>query len=213
MESIVANSRQTKIYLQRLTQVKIWQLIALLLLSLFVSATFLRLNSIGMLERRQAVLAADRQGDDSITQKRLVDLQRYASAHMNADTGEIYLSEKYKRDVAELVANAQARNDSQSSMLVEADRACKERFFGYSQAYVQCVADEQAKYPAADQPLDQVSMPNVALYRYTFASPGWSSDFAGWSVLVSVLLLFLVTVRISGVFLLKFLLNRSYRRA
>lgn len=208
----MASSRETKLYLQRLTQVKVWQLIVLLLLSLFVSATFLRLNSIGMLERREAVFAADRQGDDTVTQKRLVDLQRYASSHMNASTGEIYLAEKYKRDVQAMVTQAQASNDRGSSMLVEADRVCQQRFYGYSQAYVQCVADEQAKYPSANEPIDKVGMPNVALYRYTFLSPGWSPDFAGWSILVSALLLLLVVIRVSGAALLRYLLKRSYRQ-
>ncbi len=209
----MANSRETKLYLQRLTQVKIWQLVVLLLLSLFISATFLRLNNIGMAERRAAVIAADKQGDDSVTQKRLVDLQRYASKHMNADTGEVYLSEKYNRDVERLVKRAQQSNDTGSSMLVEADRICKARFHGYSQAYVQCVADEQAKYPAADEPISQIDMPNTALYRYVFLSPSWSPDFAGWSVLVSLVLFILIVIRVAGAALLRYLLKKRYRQA
>lgn len=209
----MANRRETKLYLHRISQVKIWQLIVLLALSLFISATFLRLNNIGMYERREAVIAADKQGDDAITQNRLVDLQRYANSHMNASTGEVYLAEKYNRDVEKLVVEAQERNDDGSSMLVEADRICKERFFGYSQAYVQCVADEQAKFPSADEPINQIDMPSVALYRFTFLSPGWSPDFAGWSVLVSLILVLLIAARVATAALLRYLLKRNYRQS
>lgn len=209
----MAKRRETQFYLHRITQVKIWQLVILLLLSLFVSATFLRLNNIGMVERREAVFAADKQGDDNLIQNRLVDLQRYANQHMNANTGEVYLSEKYNRDVEKMVADAQERNDSGSSMLVEADRICKQRFYGYSQAYVQCVADEQAKFPAGDEPIDQVDMPNVALYRYIFVSPGWSADFAGWSVLISLLFFILIVARLTSVALLRYLVKKQYSRS
>lgn len=83
--------------LKRLQQVKTWQLVLILVLALFVTATFLRLNNIGMVQRREAVMSADKQGDADILRNRLYDLQRYAAAHMNADTGVIYLQESYNR--------------------------------------------------------------------------------------------------------------------
>ena len=46
-----------------LQRVKTWQLVVLLVIVGFVAATFLRLNSIGMVQRRDAVITADEKGD------------------------------------------------------------------------------------------------------------------------------------------------------
>ena len=63
----------------------------------FISATFLRLNNVGMVERRQAVENADKAGDVAALTQRLYDLQRYVASHMNAHPGKIALDHTYKR--------------------------------------------------------------------------------------------------------------------
>ena len=70
-------------------RVKTWQLFIVLILMVFVAATFWRLNNVGMEQRRDAVKAADKSGNLDEVQSRLYDLQRYVVAHMNADTGEM----------------------------------------------------------------------------------------------------------------------------
>ena len=49
------DKRKTKFRIKRLSQVKTWQLVILLIMAGFISATFLRLNNVGMIERREAV--------------------------------------------------------------------------------------------------------------------------------------------------------------
>jgi hypothetical protein len=81
----VADKSKVKQSIKNLQRIKTWQLIVLLIISGFVSATFLRLNNIGMIERREGVLSADAQGDEQVIIKRLYDLQRHVSAHMNTE--------------------------------------------------------------------------------------------------------------------------------
>lgn len=87
----MVDRRQTRWRLRRLRQIKTWQLILVMLACGFIAATFLRLNNVGMVERRDAVIAADKAGDAAALERRLYDLQRYVSSHMNADPGRIAL--------------------------------------------------------------------------------------------------------------------------
>ena len=91
------DKKKTKFRIKRLSQIKTWQLVILLIMSGFISATFLRLNNVGMVERRESVEHADKAGDIVNLQQRLYDLQRYVSTHMNADPGKIALDHTYKQ--------------------------------------------------------------------------------------------------------------------
>ena len=73
----MVNKKFAKRSIKQLQRVKTWQILIILVLMSFVSATFLRLNNIGMVERRSAVITADAVGNDDVTQSRLYDLQRY----------------------------------------------------------------------------------------------------------------------------------------
>lgn len=176
---------------------------------MLITATFLRLNNIGMIERRTAVLNADKQGDLEIIRARLFDLQRYSAAHMNAASGTIYLQEQYSRDTQAIIEAARARG-SGNNINELADQACKAQFGGYSQAYVQCFASELAKYPSGANAPDKASLPSPSLYRHDFASPVWSPDFAGFGVLVCLLLALAIVARLLGLLVLRVMLRRHY---
>lgn len=208
----MAERRHVRQTLHWIERVKTWQLVVVLVLSLFVSATFLRLNNIGMVERREAVLSADKAANSDDIQLRLYDLQRYSAAHMNADSGDVYLDKTYNRDVESLVQRAQESNSTRSDILKKADAACKPNFSGYTQAYVQCVANEQAKYPSSDSPIGNIQLPNPLLYKHSFVSPLWSPDFAGWSLIVSVIIGLIIIVRLILKAILRAMLHRRYRQ-
>lgn len=197
---------------EKIRQVKIWQLVALFILFFFISSTFLRLNDVGMSERRNAVISADKVGDDEVIQQRLYALQRYTSSHMNADTGDIYLTNKYDRDVEKIVKETEQSNAPNRNIFKEADDICKQRFYGYSQSYVQCIDSELAKYPARDNPITEMSFPDPALYKYSFASPAWSFDFAGLSTLLTAIFAVLIIVRTITELVLRVILKKQYRR-
>jgi hypothetical protein len=195
-----------------LQRVKTWQLVILLLLVGFLTATFLRLNNIGMLQRREAVLSADETGDKQATVSRLYDLQRFVSAHMNTDMGKgLYLETSYKRDVQKAYDKVSVDSNPNGNIYKKAQEVCAPKFTRWSQAYVQCTSSELAKYPAASNLVTDVQLPRADSYLHVFASPLWSPDFAGWSVLVCIALILMIVVRIISVIVLRIILHHHYK--
>lgn len=205
--------RQIRQNLKRLESIKTWQLVVLLVLACFVAATFLRLNNTGMVERRNAVLAADEAGDESDILARLYDLQRYSAAHMNSETGVFYLQATYNRDVKQLMGissndDATGTNSPQA----RADAICNPHLgtSGYSKAYQDCIINELSKEGQIIDPAS-IKMPSTSLYRHSFISPLWSPDFAGWSVLLVLIIAMVILVRLLTLITLKILLKIRYR--
>ena len=202
----MVDKKQISRNLRQLRLIKTWQLVIILILFGFISATFLRLNNIGMLDRRNAVIAADTVSDNNVTQSRLYDLQRYVSAHMNTDMGKgIYLEASYKRDVQ--TAYTKASGTSNGNIYKKAQEVCAPRYTSWSPAYVQCTVTELAKYPSADA----LVLPKADMYLHSYVSPLWSPDFAGWSLLVCCFILLIIIARITSVGILKLLLSRRYK--
>lgn len=198
----MTNKKQLKIYLKKLQSIKTWQLLILLILTSFVAATFLRLNNIGMIERREAVISADKAGDNSVTRDRLYDLQTYVAGHMNTDlSGGVFLESSFERAV-ERTYTASGGNIYQ-----QAQEVCAPQFSSWSYAYVQCTLAELEKYPAATP----TELPPENAYIYNFVSPRWSPDFAGFAVLICVVILIMIIARITTVVALKILLHRRYQ--
>jgi len=195
-----------------LQRVKTWQLLILLLLAGFISATFLRLNNIGMVERRAAVMAADEAGNSETTINRLYDLQRYVAAHMNTDLGKgVYLEASYKRDSQAALDRASSDTNPNGNIYKKAQEVCAPRFSQYSTAYLQCTTGELAKYPSASELIGAVASPNPNTYVHDFASPIWSPDFAGFSLLVCLAIILLIIIRLIGIGILKLMLRRHYQ--
>lgn len=207
----MADKRQVKQTIKQLQRVHTWQLVVLLILVGFVAATFLRLNSIGMSERRDAVLAADKAGDDTALEERLYDLQRFSAAHMNTPTGPLYLQGKYNRDYQQAATQASADSSPSGNVSAQADAVCKPQYSSWSLAYVQCFADELAKFPPSSDPAQKITPPPTALYRHEFASPAWSADFAGWTVLAGVVIMLMIVVRLVSLGVLRLLLRQRYK--
>lgn len=206
----MADKKRVRRSIKQLQRFKTWQLVIVLIFMLVLSATFLRLNNIGMIERRNAVAAADASGSPDTIHDRLYDLQRYASAHMNASPGEIYLTELYKRDAQAAIKKSGNTNAPNQDAHKKAATVCDKQFSYYSSAYVQCFVSELNKYPGASQSVSQVSLPKTDLYRYEFYSPAWSPDFAGFSILISLLIVLVIIGRLISLAILRILLRRHY---
>lgn len=164
-----------------------------------------------MIDRRDAVLTADKVGDNNVTESRLYDLQRYVSEHANADSGPFFLEQQYRRDVQKLVDAAAGQGNPNGNINVKAEAICKPQYKVWSLAYVQCFTDELAKYPPSSDPVQNVKLPTVDLYRYDFAAPQWSPDFAGWSLVACGVIAVMILVRLSGLVVLRLLLKQHYR--
>lgn len=195
-------------YIQR---VKTWQLIILLVLSLFLTATFLRMNNVGMKQRRDAVLRADEAGRDGEIADRLWDLQRYVSEHMNTDTRQFDLENQYRRHVEKVIQEASQASESSGNINVQVDAICAPRFATWSMEYVRCFAEELDKFPPAPNPDENITLPSPTIYRKSYKAPLWSDDFAGYSLLVSVLLALIILGRLAQAGLLRILLKLRKR--
>jgi len=207
----VADKRRVRKSIKQLQRIKTWQLLILFVLVAFIAATFLRLNNIGMIQRRDAVLAADRSGDVEVIQNRLYDLQRYVAEHMNTNTGQFYLEQQYRRDVQKIVEAASNDDNPHGNIYAKAEAVCRPQYTVWSQAYVQCFTDELAKYPPSPDPAQNVTLPSPNLYKQEFIAPLWSPDFAGWSVLVCLIILLMIFARLVSLGVLRLLLKRHYR--
>lgn len=208
--------RQWRHRLWQLRLVKTWQLLIVLVLLLFVSASLLRLNNLGMVERRNAVLAADKRADDESVFRALIDLQHYVSTHMNTSLGNgIYLEQKYNRDRdAALRAVSQSGNPN-SKVYQQASIECRARWKGgvasFRNDYVQCVVERVSTLGAAKT--TSLKLPRADMYRYDFVSPAWTPDFAGFSVLLCLVLVTIIFGRLVTILILRLLLRRHYRSA
>jgi hypothetical protein len=207
----VADKRQVKKNIRRLQRIKTWQLLLVLVLAGFIAATFLRLNNIGMVQRREAVLQADKAASGEEIINRLYDLQRYSAAHMNADTGPFYLEQQYRRDAQKAVDAAKNDDNPNGNINVKAEAVCKPQYIVWSPQYVQCFTDELAKYPPSPDPVQNVTLPSTALYRQDFNSPLWSPDFAGWSVVFCIVVIIAIATRLISLGVLRMLLKQHYR--
>lgn len=198
--------------LKRLQSIKTWQLVIIFILACFIAATFLRLNNIGMVERRTAVINADNAGDESSVRNRLYDLQRYVSSHMNADMGKgVYLEASYKRAVQAAYEKVSSGGNPNGNIYKKAQETCAPRFSSWSLAYVQCTADELGKYPAGSSLVSSIALPKADMYLHSFVSPLWTPDFAGFSVLICVVIFIIILTRLTGVIILRILLKRRYQ--
>lgn len=207
----MAEKRQVHHSIRQLQRVKTWQLLILLLLCGFIAATFLRLNNIGMVQRRDAVISADKAGDDTAIQERLYDLQRYVTSHMNADMGFVYLEHQYKRDSQRVIDAASGDGNPNGNIYKKAQETCAPKFSSYSQAYLQCTVDYLAQFAPANNPSSVVELPKADAYRHSYASPLWTPDFAGFSLLAGLLILLMIIGRFVGLIALRLILKMHNR--
>ena len=209
---MVANKKQIRTALKKISMLKTWQLIILLILVLFIAATALRLNNVGMDQRREGVYSADEAGDEDIIHQRLLSLREYSSSHMNANTGAFVLKNQYDRDSQRALADAQNKSEESESpngnIYKKAAEVCDPQFSGYSQAYMQCFMNELNKYPESGAVSDSVVLPTAELYQYDFASPIWTPDIAGWTVLLAIIISVVIITKITLTVVLSMFLKR-----
>jgi hypothetical protein len=208
----VADKRHVRKTIKDLQRIKTWQLLVLLILAAFIAATFLRLNNIGMVERRAAVIAADKAGNEDSTIQRLYDLQQYVSGHMNTDLGKgVYLEATYQKDSQAALNKASGDQNPNGNIYKKAQEVCAPRFSHYSTAYLQCTTSELAKYPASSDLIGAVKLPSASAYLHDYESPLWSPDFAGWSVVACSVIVLMILARLISLGILKVMLRRHYR--
>ena len=182
---------------------KPWYFLVLTLISGTIAVGALRSNNEHMVQLRNAVYQADKSGGDYKTA--LNNLRNYVYAHMNTNlvTGAdavyppIQLKYTYDRLVTAESARATAANQQ---VYTDAQAHCEQlypdSFSGGPR--VSCITDYVSTHGTKTQPIAD------DLYKFSFASPTWSPDLAGWSLLLAIVS--------AALFVLSFVVTRWFKK-
>lgn len=152
-----------------------------------ICAFSLRANNQHMLQLRQAVYAADQKGEAVVPA--LGQLQSYVTAHMNTklDGGSsaVYPPIQLKYTYDRLV---QARSDKLSQTNSQTYNAAQ----NYCEQQNSTDVSGRNRVPCIEQYVQshgvQLAAISDALYKFSFVSPVWSPDLAGWSLAITIVL-------------------------
>lgn len=199
------NKRKLHHYWTKIRGVKTWQLVILALISGWSSIYGLRQNSINLEPKVQAVIAADEKGEG--IEEAVNQLGYYVTHHMNAELPRpLQLEKSYNRAVEKAYDNALESLHS-GSLLNEAKEVCSKLGVIVSPG-PQCIQDYLDKNWNPDRGSLVVDYPDPALFTYQFASPAWSPDLAGWSILATVFLTVIIIGRLAAAVVVKKILKK-----
>ena len=196
------NKRKLHHLWTKIRWIKPWYFLALALISGLVCIFALRANNQHMIVLRDAVYAADKNNTD--LKGPLSDLQAYVTTHMNTNlsTGNtsVYPPIQLKYTYDRLVAAQNTEAAKGSSIYNDAQHYCEGQnstdFSGRNR--VPCIEAYVTSHSTAKLP----AIPD-SLYKFSFASPRWSPDLAGWSLLITITSSFLFLLVIGVRFLLR----------
>lgn len=211
---------QVKQALKSIFRVKSWKLLLILLPLLFLTATLLRLDHIGMVDLRTKVLELDETGTDEEITAALVDLQEYTVTHIVINmieengtnkvvfgTGPFFLKHQYEKKAKEELAKAESAiegsdNNPNGNIYKIVSDYCDEQArkgnWGFNQLYVNCMTNGLAAYPEMSEIQDSITanIPPTALYRREFISPVWYPSWAGIAILACLILIVVIIIRL-----------------
>lgn len=183
------------IWTTRIRPIKIWYLVVLFLACSLLCLGAARHNYQHMDSLRTAVYTADEKNADTVTA--LQNLQKYVTTHMNTSLtagSSIYPPIQLKFTYERLQNEASTKyNQANAAVYTDAQKTCEQQnstdFSGRNR--VPCIERYVADHGVAPSPVIPDSM-----YKFNFASPSWSPDLTGWSLVFSMVLLVAVVVRI-----------------
>lgn len=173
--------RKQKLLRLKKKRIKIRYILLLFLTSITFSIYFLRLNNLKMVELRQAVVTADEQGDD--VKQAILNLNQHIFQHMNTTTiRPVELVNSYNKAAQ---AAIEASDKTGKDVYQAAARACERRGIPLT-SIAQCAADYAARNNPNTGPAE-IKLPDKSLFIYSFASPRWTPDTAGFAVLTAII--------------------------
>jgi hypothetical protein len=181
---------------RRLSRVSLWVIAGVFVISVMASIFALRQNNLMMVQLRDKVYAADKQGDN--VESALHELRVFVYGHMNTNLragstsseAPIQLTETYNR----LVASEQARVAAlggNAAVYAVAQQKCVDKTVEAEK--LQCV---QQYLTDNGGNKFQLSLPSKEFYTFDFISPSWSPDLAGFSVLIAAFSAILLVLRL-----------------
>ena len=206
--------------LAKIFRLRSWKLALILILLCFLAATLLRFDHIRMTELREAVLTADKEGNEEEISKALNELQGFTIKHIifNAvedngqqritfGTGPFYLENQYLRRAQAAVKKAQEEIDKNAknpygNVYQKVAAICDAQGIKYGwrypdKEYINCWINELAAFPAAESmdAYGAANLPSTELFRYEFASPLWYPCGSGTVILICIILVIALIIR------------------
>lgn len=186
--------------------IKTWQLVVLFLVFLTLSVYFLRQNNLKMVELRNNVVIADEQALD--VSAALTALNGHVFKHMNTKiVRPIELVQTYNRQ-AKIAIDA-ANQSGNRDIYAEATAACERRGVPTT-SIAQCAANYALENNSGAAP-KEINLPDKSRFTYTFAAPKWTPDLAGFSVLITGVLLFWLVFRLVEYILVRLVIRRRLK--
>jgi len=177
-------------------KVHYWHFLIIAVLFGVMAVFALRQNSLTAIRLRDKVLKVDEQNGD--VEVALRELRSHIHGHMNTSLAgstsaypPIQLKYRYERLVqAELERNSAANNNT---TYADAQAYCErtEPASFYGRGRLGCIQRYIDEHPSG-QPANPIP---DSLYKFDFASPVWSPDLAGWSLVLAVFFSLLFIVR------------------
>lgn len=186
------NKRQLHHMWTKFRTVKPWYFLAATIIFGTVAIASLRSNNQHMVNLRSAVYAADKSGGD--IKAALNSLRSYVNGHMNtslATPDGVYPPIQLKYTYDRLVTAESSRvNAINTQVYTQAQHYCEQQdsvdFSGHNR--VPCITQYVSSHGAKSTPIPD------SLYKFSFASPQWSPDLAGWTLVFAVLSLVLFVI-------------------
>lgn len=192
----------------RKLRLKNWQLLVLLLVLLSSSIYFLRQNNLRMVSLRNAVVVADEQGGDVAGS--LGALNKYVFHHMNTQiVRPVELVNTYNKQ-AQAVIEA-ANKTSGRDIYAEATRACERRGIPLT-SIAQCAAEYAANNNPGVGPA-KINLPDKNRFIYTFATPKWTPDKAGFSLILTGVVAAWLAIRLFEYTVVRIIVRRRLRNS
>lgn len=168
----------------------------------------LRANNQHMIQLREAVYVADRNNQD--VQAPLQALRVFVTSHMNTNLSvgsNIYPPIQLKYTYERLLRAQQEKFAQVNSQLyIDAQSHCEQQnsadFSGRNR--VPCIEE----YVQGHNPQKLPEIP-AALYKFSFVSPRWSPDLAGFSLLTAVFSLVMFVLNWLGLYWLRLVSTRD----
>ena len=181
------NKKQLHHIWTKIRWVKPWYILVLLVITASVSVYSLRQNNLQMVKLREAVYVADKNNTD--VSSALEALQAFVTTHMNTNLSSgpsapyppVQLEYTYTRLQSINTQNASSVNQA---LYTNAENYCQQTIpNGFSGSYrISCIEQYITSHGVVVQKIPQ------SLYEFSFLSPSWSPDLAGWMLLISILL-------------------------
>lgn len=189
------NKRRLHHTLKIMRRVSYWYFLVAFLVCSVVAVVALRNNNLTALRMRDDVLAVDQADGD--VEAALRELREYIYSHMNtslASSTSVYPPIQLKYRYQRLVDAAKANAPTQNTVYADAQAYCEKNFpqSYYGAGRLPCIQNYIDTHPVTDAP-----PPNIpdSLYKFDFASPRWSPDLAGWSLVFATLFGLMFVVR------------------